>query len=225
MNATARLVFGGFAFLTLIMLGLIFLPAGTWNYWQAWVYLAIFLGASVWLTAYLWRHDPALLARRSAGGPTAEKDPEQRRIQAFNAMCFLSLILVPALDHRWGWSQVPAVWVLAGDVLVIAGFAIIYQVYRQNSFASATVEVSEGQRVVSTGVYGVVRHPMYSGGLILIFATPLALGSWWGLISALFLVIGIVWRISSEERLLIRDLPGYTAYRETVRFRLIPRIW
>ena len=225
MNATARLVFGGFAFLTLFMVALIFLPAGTWNYWQAWVYLVIFLGASIWLTAYLWRHDPALLARRSTGGPTAEKDPEQRRIQAFNAVFFLSLIVVPALDHRWGWSHVPLALVVSGDVLAIVGFAILYQVYRQNTFASATVEVSEGQRVISTGLYGLVRHPMYSGGLILIFATPIALGSWWGLISALLLVVGITWRIAAEERLLVAELPGYAAYRQTVRFRLIPRIW
>lgn len=225
MDATARLVFGGFGFLTLFLVAMIFLPAGTWNYWQAWVYLAIFLGATILLTAYLWRYDPALLARRSTGGPTAETDPEQRRIQAFNSVCFLSLLLVPALDHRWGWSQVPTGLVIIADALAVVGFAAIYQVYRQNTFASATVEVSEGQRVISTGLYGLVRHPMYSGGLILIFATPIALGSWWGLISALLLVVGILWRISAEERLLVQDLPGYDEYRQTVRFRLIPGVW
>ncbi len=225
MDQSVGLVVRGFIFLTLFMLVTIFLPAGTWNYWQAWVYLAVFFAATTWVTVYLWRHDKALMVRRSSAGPTAEKDPAQRRIQTFTSLCFLALMVVPGLDHRWGWSQVPPIWVLVGDVLVVIGFAAIHEVYRENTFASATVEVAEGQTVISTGLYGVVRHPMYSGGLIMILGTPLALGSWWGLIVWLFLVLGIVWRLSDEERVLVRDLPGYDAYRGRVRYRLIPGIW
>jgi len=211
--------------LAVVMGLLIFLPAGTVRYWQAWAYLSVFMLVSFLTTLYLVRRDPALLARRMSGGPTAEKRTSQKLIMLFVSVAFVALLVVPALDRRFGWSSVPPAVVVLGDLLVAAGFYLIFLVYRENTYTSATIEVAEGQKVVSTGPYAVVRHPMYAGGLLYLAATPLALGSYWGLLAFAALLPFLVWRLLDEEQFLARDLPGYREYRQRIRYRLVPFVW
>lgn len=213
------------AVLALVMGLLVFVPAGTVRYWQAWAYLSIFTGASVLTTLYLIRHDPALLERRMKGGPTAEKQPTQKLIMLGTSVGFVGLLVVSALDARFGWSVVPLGAVLFGDALVIAGFYFISIVYRENTFTSATIEVAKDQKVISTGPYAVVRHPMYAGALLYLLGTPLALGSYWGLVVFGAVLPLLLWRLFDEERFLCRNLPGYTEYRKRVRHRLVPFVW
>jgi protein-S-isoprenylcysteine O-methyltransferase Ste14 len=208
-----------------VMCALLFGTAGTTQYWQAWVYVSIFLGASALTTFYLTKKDRALLARRMRGGPMFEKEGTQRIIMVFTSLGFIALLVVPALDHRFGWSAV-AVWaVVLGDVLVAIGFYLIFLVYRENSFTAATIEVAPGQKVIATGPYAVVRHPMYASGSLYVLGTPLALGSYWGFLAFAAMTPFLLWRLLDEERILTRDLPGYAEYRKRVRHRLVPMVW
>jgi len=209
-----------------IVLGIaIFVPAGTLAYWQGWLYLLVFVGSAGIITVYLWRNDPQLLQRRVNAGPTAEQQTSQKVIQALASLSFVAIFVVSGLDHRYGWSRVPLAIVILGDVLVLAGFFAVFLVFRENSFSSATIEVAAEQRVISTGPYAVVRHPMYAGAFIMLLGTPPALGSWWGLVPALLLMLVIVWRLLDEERLLASELHGYRDYMTKVRFRLVPWLW
>jgi protein-S-isoprenylcysteine O-methyltransferase Ste14 len=198
---------------------LIFVPAGTVDYWQAWVYL------SVLTTLYLMRHDPALLERRMRGGPTAEKRTVQKLIMLCTSSGFVALLVVPALDVRFGWSVVPPGVALLGDLLVITGFYFISVVYRENTFTSATIEVAAGQKVISTGPYAIVRHPMYASALLYLVGTPVALGSYRGLVVFAAMIPLLIWRLLDEEQLLSKNLPGYTQYQQHVRHRLVPFVW
>jgi protein-S-isoprenylcysteine O-methyltransferase Ste14 len=211
--------------LALVMALLLFVPAGTLRYWQAWNYLILFFAASTLLTIYIARRDPALLARRMSGGPTAEKETSQKIIMSLVTIGFLSLLIVPGLDFRFRWSSVPLALVVLGDVLTAVGFYVIYLVYRENSFGAATIQVAEGQTVISTGPYDVVRHPMYAGGLLYLMVTPLTLGSYWGFIPLVIIIPTIVWRLLDEERFLSKNLPGYDDYRAKLRWRLIPGVF
>ena len=171
------------SWLSLVLLALIegvllFVSAGTVRYWQAWMYLSIVIGASWVITLDLIRRDPALLERRMRGGPTAEKRTSQKIIMVFTSIGFIALLVVPGLDHRFGWSTVPLGVEILGDVLVVVGFYFISVVYRTNTFTAATIQVAQGQTVVSTGPYAIVRHPMYASALLYLGGTPLALGSW-----------------------------------------------
>ena len=177
------------------------------------------------MTIYLARRDPALLERRMRGGPGAEREPAQKRIMRLISLAFVALLVVPALDHRYGWSDVPVPLVLAGGALVAVGFYWIFLVYQANTFAAATVDVVADQKVISTGPYAIVRHPMYASALLYLLGTPLALGSYWGFLPIAALIPLLIWRILDEERLLRERLPGYREYRQTVRYRLVPGIW
>jgi protein-S-isoprenylcysteine O-methyltransferase Ste14 len=222
LNARAWLAL---AVLAVVMGLLLFVPAGTVHYWQAWVYLSIFSSASVLTTLYLMRKDPALLERRMRGGPTAEKRPAQKFIMLCTSIGFIALLVVPALDHRFGWSTVPLGGVVAGNVLVAIGFYLICLVYRENTFTSATIEVAENQKVISTGPYAIVRHPMYASASLYLLGTPLALGSYWGLVPVATMMPFLIWRLFDEERFLTRNLPGYAEYEKRVRHRLVPFVW
>lgn len=211
--------------LALVMGLLLFVPAGTFAYWQAWVYLAVFIGASALTTIDLMRRDPALLARRMSGGPTAEKRTAQRAIMLVASAGFIALLVVPALDHRFGWSHVPWWVVIAGNVLVLVGFAFIARVYRENTYTSATIQVAKDQTVVSTGPYAIVRHPMYASAMLYLVGTPLALGSYWGFVPFAAMLPVLIWRLFDEERMLANDLPGYKDYQRKVPHRLLPFIW
>jgi protein-S-isoprenylcysteine O-methyltransferase Ste14 len=204
---------------------LLFIAAGTLDYWEAWVYLGVFMAASVLLTLDLMRRDPALLERRMTGGPTAEKRPAQKLIMLFASVGFIALLVVPALDHRYGWSTMSTGFVVIGDVLVAIGFCFILRVYRENTFTAATVDVAADQRVISTGPYALVRHPMYASAMLYVLGTPLALRSCWGLVTVAAMLIILIWRLLDEERLLAQELPGYSDYQRRVRFRLVPFLW
>jgi len=213
-------------FVLAIVMGLIiFVAAGTVNYWTAWVYLAIFTIASLLTTIYLLRHDPELLQRRMRGGPTAENRPTQKVIMVFTSLAFLGLIVVPALNHRFGRPEVPLYVVITGDFLVAIGFYFIFYVYRENTYTSATVQVVANQRVIDTGPYALVRHPMYASALLYLLGTPLALGSYWGLLPFFFVIPFLVWRLFDEEKMLTRELEGYSEYQQRVRYRLVPGVW
>ena len=159
------------------------------------------------------------------GGPTAERRPVQRLIMLCTSIGFIALLVVPALGFRFGWSSVPLPGVLAGDALVLTGFCLIFRVYRENTFSSAIIEVGEGQRVISTGPYALVRHPMYASASLYLMGTPLALGSYWGLAVIPVLIPFLIWRLLDEERLLAESLPGYTEYQKRVPYRLVPFVW
>jgi protein-S-isoprenylcysteine O-methyltransferase Ste14 len=215
----------GLIFVAVVMGLLLFVAAGTVRYWQAWAFLAVFFAAATLITFYLEEHDPALLQRRMAGGPTAEKQSEQKIIMLFASIGFIGLLVVPALDHRFGWSTVPLPAVIVGDVLVAVGFAIIFRVFKENTFTSARIEIANDQKVVSTGPYAVVRHPMYAGAFLYLLGMPLALGSYWGLLVLVPMMATVIWRLFDEEKLLADGLPGYAQYQRAVRWRLIPGIF
>jgi protein-S-isoprenylcysteine O-methyltransferase Ste14 len=208
-----------------VALALLFIPAGTLAYWQGWAYLATFTVCSLAYTVYLARHDPALLKRRTEAGIAYEQEPAQKIIIFFLFALFIALVTVPPLDFRFRWSSVP--WYVSGlgDVLVVVAFYLFYLVSRVNTYAAANIRVEAGQKVISTGVYGLVRHPMYSGALFLMLGTPLALGSWWGLLLVPLSLPVLYFRIANEEQVLRRDLAGYADYCAQVRWRLIPGVF
>jgi protein-S-isoprenylcysteine O-methyltransferase Ste14 len=185
----------------------------------------LFGAACVGTTLYFVRHDPALVERRMNAGPTAETEPTQKIILWCASAALIATYLVSALDYRFGWSRVAELTSLAGDVLVLLGFYGIFLTLQENSFAAATVQVAHEQRVISSGPYALVRHPMYATALIMFLGTPPALGSWWGLMPAAALAAAIVWRLLDEERYLARNLAGYADYQRTVRARLVPGVW
>ena len=215
----------GIGFLLALMAAVIFLSAGTWVWPEAWLMLATFGLASLIITGDLIRRDPALLERRVRGGPTAEADPRQRVIQALAGGLFLLLLIAPSLVRRWGGPQAPLPAALAADGVILAAHAGIWWVFAVNSFAAGVVEVSSDQKVIDTGPYAVVRHPMYAFALPMIAAIPLALGSVLSMLWALPMVAVIVWRLLDEERQLRAGLPGYADYCARVRWRLLPGVF
>jgi protein-S-isoprenylcysteine O-methyltransferase Ste14 len=206
-----------------IVIGSIFfLSAGTFDYWEAWLYCAIIMVPMLFVVSYLLKKDPALLERRMR---LKEKGSKQKKIVGVSALVFFIGFLLPGLDHRFGWSHMPAEVAIAADVLVFLGYVFTSLVLRENSYASRVIEVEKGQKVISTGPYALVRHPMYLGMSILILATPIALGSYWALLAFLPIPPMLALRLLNEEEVLMRELPGYGEYRQKVRFRLIPFIW
>ena len=204
---------------------MLFLAAGTFNYWQAWVFLVVY-ALSMWiLHIYLRRTNPAALQRRMRAGSGAEIRMVQKVAIAGWDSSLAAMVVVSALDHRFGWSGVPTAICLIGDVLVAVGLGGAVLVVIQNSFAAATVRVEDGQTLVSAGLYGLVRHPLYTANLIMIAGIPLALGSYWGFVFVIpgFLMLAL--RIRDEEKLLKEGLDGYREYSRNVRYRLVPRIW
>jgi protein-S-isoprenylcysteine O-methyltransferase Ste14 len=209
----------------MLLLAILFGTAGTLRYWQAWAFLAMFVACTVALGVYFVVRDPALVERRMQVGPTAEREPKQRLIVSLLLGGLLLMLIVPGFDRRWHWSEVPAWLSILADLGIAASFVLFFLVMKQNSFAGATVRVEEAQTVISTGLYGVVRHPMYMGALPLMLAIPLALGSCWALLLLVPLVPILMWRALDEERVLRRDLPGYAEYCARVRWRLVPGLW
>jgi protein-S-isoprenylcysteine O-methyltransferase Ste14 len=211
--------------LVVAAMALLFIPAGTLHYWQAWTFLVFYFVPSLAITVYLMLKDPKLLARRMRGGPAAEKLTAQKIIMSITSVGFIGLLVVPALDHRFAWSRMPPEAALVGDALMATGWLAIFFVFRENSFTSSTIEVADDQKVISTGPYASVRHPMYAGALVMLIGMPIALGSWWGVLALAAILPALIWRVFDEEKFLSRNLPGYIAYREKVRFRLIPGVW
>ena len=225
MSSLDRKAFIALAIFFAVTASLLFGAAGTFHYWQAWLFLAAYFAPSLAVTLYLIKEDPALLARRMSGGPFAEKEPVQKIIMSIVSLGFVGLIVLPAIDRRIGWSQLSATMVLIGDLPVLTGWLGIFLVFRVNSFGAATIDLSEDQRVISTGPYAWVRHPMYAASLLMLFGIPLALGSGWSVLLVLVLLPVLIWRLKDEEKFLARNLPGYEEYTRNVHYRLIPSIW
>lgn len=206
----------------ILLSALLFLPAGTADYWEAWVYLAVLFVPVTLGFLYLIEYDPELLERRMR---TRERDAGQTLLVKLGSVCYLLAFLLPGFDRRFGWSHVPVGVVVTADVLIMLGYGLFILVLRENRFASRIVEVQEGQRIVTTGPYAIVRHPMYLAVLVMFVATPVALGSWWAAISICPLLAILVARIMDEERLLEKELKGYREYMQANRFRLVPGVW
>jgi len=210
---------------TFVLGALTFLPAGTFDYWQGWLFLGTLAASIVGFTLYLARYDKPLLERRMKTGPQHEQEWSQKIIVSLILLAFFALITLPALDHRFGWSPVaPSVSIL-GDAVILLSFLFIFWVTRVNSFAASNIRVEQDQRVIDTGPYAYVRHPMYAGAVWLFVGMPIALGSWWSLGLIVPFMPVLLWRLVDEERILRRDLSGYTEYTRRVRFRLIPFVW
>jgi protein-S-isoprenylcysteine O-methyltransferase Ste14 len=217
--------FGALLVLLLVMAALLFIPAWTLDYWQAWVFLGAYFASSLAITLYLMKKDPKLLERRMSGGPTAEKEPTQKIIMSFASLGFIGLLVFPALDHRFAWSHMQPYVALTGDGFLALGWLAIFFVFKENTFTSATIELAPDHKVISTGPYALVRHPMYAGGLVMLAGIPIALGSWWGLLIIVAMMPALIWRLIDEEKFLARNLPGYEEYQEKVRYRLMPLVW
>lgn len=215
----------GLIFLIAVLGLVLFLSAGSLAYWQAWVYLGVFGVCTLLITIYLMRNDTALLASRTQAGPTAETRKSQQVIQGLASLFFVGIYIVAGLDFRFQWSSIPALVSLFADGVVALGFLIVFFVFRENSFTSATIEVQDQQKVIGTGPYSAVRHPMYAGAFLLLLATPVALGSWVALPFVLPLIFVIVARLLDEEKFLSANLRGYGDYMRQVKYRLVPFVW
>jgi protein-S-isoprenylcysteine O-methyltransferase Ste14 len=204
----------------------IFIPAWTLNYWQGWAFFLTLGILTSLATIYIAIHDKKLLERRMNVGPTAEKTLVQKIITAIGLPLFMAAILIMVFDHRFGWSPtVPAFISVFGDALAALGILIYYFVVKENCYAGATIEVERGQTVVSTGLYAIVRHPMYAGAILVFIGMPLALASWWGLLFVPVFIGGFAWRLLHEETFLGQHLEGYMEYKYKVRYRLVPYVW
>jgi protein-S-isoprenylcysteine O-methyltransferase Ste14 len=225
MKGLHKKAIAGLVNLFVVMAAVLFLSAWTLSYWQGWILLGAFFVPSLAITFYLMRNDAKLLERRVHAGAASEKEKKQKVIQVFAGLAFIAVLALPGIDRRFGWSEVPVYFVIAGDIMVLLGFLVIYKVFKVNTFTSGIIEVVSEQKVVSTGPYAVVRHPMYSGALVMLLAVPLALGSWWGLLTFIPMTIVIVVRLMDEEQFLTKNLAGYSEYRDRVRYRLAPFVW
>ena len=201
---------------------LVLVPAGSFDFWQFYVYTGILIIPMTSVLFYFLKKDPQFMERRTRA---EEKEKAQKIIQIVFSTVFLFGFIVPGLDKRFGWSEIPVYMVLMADIVILLGYLLIFFVFRQNSYASRVVEVDKSHKVISTGLYSIVRHPMYLGVLIMYLPTPLALGSWWGLITMAGIPLALVLRILNEEKVLCRDLPGYTEYCKKTKYRLIPFVW
>ncbi|MEA4908265.1 MAG: isoprenylcysteine carboxylmethyltransferase family protein [Chloroflexi bacterium] len=217
-----RVVISRFVLAVILLMAAFFLPAGTFAYWQAWVYLAILFLPMFLVMVYLLQRDPGLLERRMR---TRERETQQNLIIKLSFIPFLAAFLLPGFDQRFGWSIVPGGLVILGGALVLAGYGIVFLVFRENRYASRVVEVEQEQQVIDSGPYALVRHPMYLGTLLMFVFSPLALGSYWAMLPALLIVPVLVARIRNEESLLARDLPGYAEYMQKTPYRLVPGLW
>jgi len=205
-----------------VMSGMLFLPAGTLDYWQAWAFLAILFVPVAFVGLYFLKNDADFLERRMK---TKEKEATQKSIVKIGYLIFILGFLVPGLDHRFGWSNVPAEASIIADLFVLLGYAICFLAFRENSYAARVVEVVEGQKVVTTGPYSIVRHPMYVGVILMYIAIPFALGSYSALLFFLPIIPMLIYRILNEEEVLLRELEGYGEYCQKTKYRLIPGVW
>lgn len=204
---------------------LLFLPAGTMDYWQAWVFLAIAVSVSLVPGLYLSRIDPAAMERRRRAGPKAETRPVQKVVMTAITVSFATVLVVAGLDRRFGWSKMPVAVSVVGAVMVAVGLGTTMLVVFQNRYAAATITIEDGQPLVNTGLYRIVRHPMYSASVVMMVGMPLALGSFWALLPVHVGMALLVVRILDEEKMLNEQLSGYPAYTRTVRYRLVPLVW
>jgi protein-S-isoprenylcysteine O-methyltransferase Ste14 len=210
----------------LVVFGLlVFWPAGTFDYWRGWVFIAVFAASTTIPSLYLAVNNPAALKRRMQAGPAAETRFLQKVIISIAFLAMGATIVISALDFRFGWSSVPTAVSVIGDVLVALGLGVAMLTTIQNGYASANIAVESGQELVSSGLYSVVRHPMYFGNVVLMIGIPLALGSYWGLLFVIPGLAVLAIRILDEEKVLTQQLDGYDEYTHTVHYRLVPYVW
>jgi len=217
-----KMVSARFLIVIPLLLAMFFLPAGTFAYWEGWVYLAILLIPMFLVLIYLLKNDPELLERRMR---MREKETEQKLIIKISYVYFLLVFLLPGFDKRFEWSNVPVAVVIVADILVLLGYGMFFLVLRENRYASRIIEVEQEQKVISSGPYAIVRHPMYLGVLLMYILSPLALGSYWVMVPSLLIIPLLVARIRNEESVLRRELKGYQEYSQKTKYRLIPGIW
>lgn len=213
------------AALALLLLAAIFIPAGTFNYWQAWVLLGVYAVCGNWLAFSTRKHNRALFELRMKQGPQAEKSPAQRVIVTLLYCGFIGQFVLAGFDHRFGWSVMPPLVAIVGDAILVVSFYVYSIVMRENSFASGAIELNAGQHVISTGPYGIIRHPMYVGLLLVFAGVPLAMGSYWALTIFAAEIPVVMWRLLDEEHFLVKNLPGYAEYRTQTRWRLVPGVF
>src|SRR5262245_2872765 len=202
---------------TILFIALIFWPAGTFHYWQGWLFLAVFSASTNAFGIYLALYDKPLLARRLAAGPQHEKERSQKIIVSLIFIAFFVLIVLPGLEHRYGCVRVSLSVTIAGHLLILLSFVFIFWVIRVNIYAASNIRVEKGQTVIDTGPYAFVRHPMYAGAILLFIAIPLALGAWWWTLLIIPCFPILAWRLLDEEKILRRDLRGYTESTHRVR--------
>ncbi|WP_167098921.1 isoprenylcysteine carboxylmethyltransferase family protein [Mycobacterium sp. DL592] len=224
MPNTLRVTLSSLASLAGFMV-LLFVPAGTLHYWQGWLFLGVFAVVSLVPTLYLGQLDPANVERRMHAGPKAETRTVQKLVVVGILACFTGMLVVSGVDHRFGWSDMPAALSVLGAVLVTVGLGVAMLVVVQNHYAAATITVEDNQPLVTTGLYGIVRHPMYSASVVMMLGIPLALGSYWALLIVPAVLALLVIRIADEENMLREELAGYRDYMAAVRYRLIPLAW
>lgn len=206
-----------------ITIGLmLFWPAGSFNYWEGWIFMAVLFIPFIFVVSYFLKHDPELLKRRMR---FKEKEKEQKILIKIANLIFFIGFLIPGFDFRYGWSSVPAFIVVLSDIIVFLGYMLVFWVFKVNSYTSRIVEVAKGQKVITTAPYSVVRHPMYSGVIIMYIFMPLALGSYWALLFFMPMIPIIMLRALNEEKVLLRDLKGYKEYYSKVRYRIMPGVW
>jgi len=221
-NKLLRKIISRFLFLPIFIGLFTLLPAGTFRYWQVYIYFAVLVVPMLFVLFYFLKNDPAFLERRMKA---KEKEKEQKIIQFFFLFIFISGFIISGFDRRRHWSDIPIYVVIATDVIILSGYIMIFFVFKQNSYASRIIEIDKNQKVISTGLYGIVRHPMYLGILLMYVPTPIALGSYLGLIPMVTIPLVLVFRILNEEKVLREGLPGYKEYCQKTQYRLIPYLW
>ena len=217
MSAFSKLIVG----LGIIALFL-FLPAGTWEYWHAWLLIALLFIPMLCMGIVLLIFSPELLSKRLNN---KEKEQTQKRVVALSGLMFIGGFVICGLDHRFAWSQVPFWVIITTSTLFLIGYVLYAEVLRENAYLSRTIEVQDNQQLIDTGLYGIVRHPMYTATLLMFLSMPLILGSWWALLIFACYPILIIRRIHNEEQMLAAGLKGYTDYQQRVRWRLLPWVW
>ncbi len=222
LNKIKRKVLLLFPIAFIIIALMLFLPAGTFRYWQGWTFLCILLIPFLFVVSYLLRYNPELLERRMR---FKEKELKQKTIIKLANLLFFIGFLIPGFDYRFGWSNVPLWLIILSDIIIFLGYILVFLVFRENTYTSRIIEVEKGQKVISTGPYSIVRHPMYVGIIMMYIFMPLALGSYFASVFFLPVIALIVSRIFNEEEVLSKDLKGYKEYTKKVKYRLIPGIW
>jgi protein-S-isoprenylcysteine O-methyltransferase Ste14 len=222
MNALKKEIFYRLALLPLFIVIFLLLPAGSFNFWEVYIYFIILIIPMLYILFYFFKNDPEFLERRMK---MKEKESRQKKIVVIYSIAYISVFLIPGFDHRFGWSYLPFELIIIADLMVLLSYIFIILVFKENHFASRVVEIDEKQTVITTGPYRYIRHPMYSGILVMLLATPIALGSYWALIPTAVIPFSLVFRILNEEKILSEQLAGYTEYCQKTPYRLIPYIW